>query len=105
MLYLHFEKIYLMEVIILIWSYNKDKTHLKSCNMCKIFNDFAIEELKELWNYNFDNFNYVISKFTEPDENYINFLLFSIQVINIEHVHRRFSKSNCRRFNYKYMVI
>ena len=52
--------------------YNEDKEHTKIFSICKAYSEFAIKALREKWQEDWGDFDYLVTKLRENNKQYIN---------------------------------
>ena len=68
----HFQRLNAPQLIMNISLYNENKEHKEICSICKAYIEFSIEALKEKWQEDWGDFEYLVTKLTENNRQYIN---------------------------------
>ena len=64
----NFEKLDAADLIINLW----DDGHKGSCHTCKKFSHMSVQDLKKKWNEDWGDFDYLVKKLLEGDEQFFD---------------------------------
>ena len=60
------------DLIINIWTYNETKKHLNICDICQRYSDLSIQALREKWEKEWGDMDYLVEKIKKRDTHYFN---------------------------------
>ena len=72
-----FRELHAPDLIINIWTYNKNFVHKSKCAICKTYCDYSTQALREKWKAEWGDFEFVTNKFKKCDKNFINIERYS----------------------------
>ena len=60
------------DLIINIWTYNENKKHLHICEICQAYSNLSIKALRDKWEEDWGDFQYLVQKLIECNRYYID---------------------------------
>lgn len=92
---IHFQQLDAADLIINIWLYNQNKEHLAICPICKRYTDLSIQALRDKWEEDWGDFEYLVKKLVKTNKQYINLGAYSSETKHqIIHFIKKYNKKN-----------
>ena len=65
------------DLIINVWSYSDHLKSHQNCRVCKTYREYSLKALEKKWSNNWGNFDYVVSRITRNDKNFLDVSKYS----------------------------